>query len=279
DTRTKQWCEEFVAADPKRAQKIRERTGLFVDAYFTAPKLRWILDHAVKGNEHLLAGTLDTWVLWHLTGEYMTDYTNACRTLLYDQQTYGFDLCEYFAIPRSILTPIIHPSKSNFGATKREIFGTIIPVRAMVGDQQSALYAAGTDVGATKITYGTGAFLMTLLGSQFQLVNDLYTTSALGPNGIQWYALEAKVENVVARAEAHPEGSKEFLSALRFIAEDVDLVMKKFPKKSTRVVVDGGISRFDALLKMQEEISGCTIERQTTKDATALGVHKLLQGI
>lgn len=278
DTRTRDWCEEFVAANPKRAQKIRERTGLFVDAYFTAPKLRWILDHAVKSNEHVLAGTLDTWVLWHLTGEYMTDYTNACRTLLYDPRTYGFDLCNYFDIPGRMLTPIIHPSKSKFGITKKEIFGTGIPVRAIVGDQQSSLYAAGTDIGTTKITYGTGAFLMTLLGGTFQLVDDLYTTSALGPNGIQWYALEAKVDDVVKRVEQYPEGSREYTDALRAIAKDVDGIMKKFPSKPTSCVVDGGISKRDELLRMQSDVSGCKMVRQITTDATALGVHKLLVG-
>lgn len=280
DRRTYEWCKEFIATDPARAARVREKTGLLVDPYFSATKIQWILREALQGQaQGFAAGTLDAWIASNWTGNHVTDLTNASRTLLLNIRTWTWDpeLCAAFDVPVAML-PALRTSASDFGEVRADVLGAPVPLRAVIGDQQSSLYAAGTAPGTVKITYGTGAFIMELLGETCELVDGLFTTLALGPAGKSSYALEGKVENVVRRAEAFPEGSSEWEAALQLIADDVGRLLEKFPRKPTRIVVDGGISKHEALLEFQRAISRCPIERSITADATALGVHKLLSG-
>ncbi len=279
DRRTEAWCKEFTVVDPMRSARVREKTGLVVDPYFSASKIRWILEQgAFSESSPLAAGTLDTWIAWKWTGNHVTDFTNASRTLVFNIHTRAWDseLCALFRIPIEIL-PAVQPSASDFGEVRREILGSPISIRAVIGDQQSSLFSAGTAPGTVKITYGTGAFIMELLGETCELVDGLSTTLALGPSGASWYALEGKVEGVVRRAEEFPGGSAQWKKALQSIAVDVERCLERFPRKPVRIVVDGGISKFDVLLEFQRIASRCSIERSTTADATALGVHQLLQ--
>lgn len=279
DRRTQEWCQTFTAADPVLARRVREKTGLLVDSYFSATKIRWMLQHVnPKQTTQLIAGTLDAWIAHNWTGNHVTDLTNASRTLLFNIHARAWDpeLCVAFDVPMAML-PVVQQSVSEFGEIHAEILGYPIPLRVMVGDQQSSLFVAGTAPATAKITYGTGAFIAELLGPEFKLIEGLFTALAIGPAGVSWYALEGKVEGVVKRVESFPQDSAQWNEALRSIAVDVERCIEKFPQKPTRIVVDGGISKFDALLDFQRLVSGCSIERSITTDATALGVHRLLQ--
>ncbi len=181
---------------------IREKTGLVIDAYFSSTKIRWILDN-VEGaqkraeNGELCAGTMDSWLLYKLTGEFKTDHTNASRTMLYNLRTgtWDPDLLKLFNVPISLL-PEIKSSAANFGKLKG-ISGTLdgIPVLSMAGDQQAALFGQlCTDPGQAKNTYGTGAFLLFHTGQELIKSHaGLLTTRACDANGNPAYALEGSI--------------------------------------------------------------------------------------
>ena len=180
---------------------IQQTTGLIPDAYFSATKIKWILDHVEGARElaeagHLLCGTVDTWLIWKLTeGKvFATDYTNASRTMLYNIRTLQWDsrLCEYFGIPMSML-PQVKPSSADYGSVS--ILGRQIPICGVAGDQQAALFGqACFREGDVKNTYGTGCFLLMNTGSRFiSSKNGLLTTIAASAGGPVQYALEGSV--------------------------------------------------------------------------------------
>ena len=184
-------------------QIIREKTGLIADAYFSATKIAWILEHvkgareeAEKGN--LLFGTVDTWLIWNLTkGKvFATDYTNASRTMLYNIHTLCWDqeLLDRWKIPRSML-PEVKESSGLFGITDSTIFGAEIPITGVAGDQQAALFGQCCfESGEAKNTYGTGCFLLMNTGKQaVSSQNGLLTTIAVAMNGKVEYALEGSI--------------------------------------------------------------------------------------
>ena len=185
------------------AEKIRQRTGLVPDAYFSGTKLRWILDKipgARRGAEEgrLLFGTIDSWLIWNLTGgrAHVTDVTNASRTMLFDIRRLRWDpeLLELFGIPEQML-PKVQPSSCIYGETEPALFGGKIPVAGAAGDQQSALFGQCCfEAGDVKNTYGTGCFLLMHTGSEPVFSgNGLITTiAASGPGRIR-YALEGSV--------------------------------------------------------------------------------------
>ena len=149
DRRTADAC-RALAADPA-ALALVARTGLLLDPYFSATKIAWLLDHvpgarARAERGELIAGTIDSWLLWRLTGGrvHATDATNASRTLLYDiyRQSWSDELCELFRVPRAML-PEVRDSADDYGMTDRKLLGTTIAVRALIGDQQAA--AVGQD--------------------------------------------------------------------------------------------------------------------------------------
>ncbi len=172
DRRTAVRCDELKAAGHEPL--IRARTGLVLDPYFSGTKLEWLLtEGGVEGGPSLAFGTVDTWLLWHLTGGprggvHATEPSNACRTLLYDIDALGWsdELCELFGVARSSL-PDVRPTSGRFGVTVPEhAAGLTVPVSGIAGDQQSALFGqACFEPGMTKNTYGTGSFVLMNLGS------------------------------------------------------------------------------------------------------------------
>ena len=184
---------------------VRERTGLVIDAYFSATKIRWLLDQvpgarAAAERGELAFGTVDSWLLWQLTGGrvHATDVSNAARTLLLDVRTQRWDaeLLALFDIPASLL-PEVCPSSHVFGETLPELLGASVSVGGMAGDQQSALFGqACLSPGQAKNTYGTGCFMLMHAGERFRASeNGLVTTSACRTGGAQApeFALEGSV--------------------------------------------------------------------------------------
>ncbi|MGO9596989.1 MAG: glycerol kinase GlpK [Isosphaeraceae bacterium] len=203
------WQDRRTAAICERLHRDRDwisaSTGLVIDPYFSATKIAWILDHvpgarprATRGE--LAAGTVDTLMIWHLTGgrQHLTDVTNASRTLLMDLQTGAFaqPLCEVFAVPPEIL-PEIRPSSGDFGVTHGlDYLPDGIPISGVAGDQQASLIGQGClDAGQAKCTYGTGAFLLAHTGSRMILSKKglLATRAASLGNEPPQYALEGSV--------------------------------------------------------------------------------------
>lgn len=179
---------------------VRENTGLVADAYFSATKIKWILDNVEGAKElaeqgNLLFGTVDTWLIWKLTGGkvHATDVTNASRTMLFNIHTLTWDdkLCEYFGIPKNML-PTVKKSSDDFGCVS--IFGENIPIAGVAGDQQSALFGQTCfNKGDAKNTYGTGCFLLMNTGNEIiQSKHGLVTTIAASTDEIE-YALEGSV--------------------------------------------------------------------------------------
>lgn len=198
--RTAEAAERLIREGYERL--IYGKTGLIPDAYFSATKLRWILDNVAGARARadagkLRFGTVDTYLLWHLTGGrvHATDFTNASRTMLFNIHTLDWDddLLEIFGVPRSML-PEVHPSGFMYGATETGIVGRSIPVCAMAGDQQAALFGQlCTHKGDMKNTYGTGCFLLMNAGDEApQSKRGLITTLAASV-GRPDYALEGSV--------------------------------------------------------------------------------------
>lgn len=198
DRRTAARCAEL-----RDHQKwIAETTGLQLDPYFSASKLECMIKElnlearAKTGN--LAAGTIDSWLIWQLTGGsvHVTDPTNASRTMLYDIQSgaWSKSLCELFSIPIELL-PEVRPSSSDFGISRSDIFGTPIPINGVAGDQQAALFGQGCwNAGEGKSTYGTGAFLLLNTGTiRPEAGKGLLTTVACDARGGPAFALEASI--------------------------------------------------------------------------------------
>lgn len=199
--RTAPYCDSLQEAG--WTEKIREKTGLLIDAYFSATKIRWILKNVPEAKElaesgNLLFGTIDTWLIWNLTGGqvHATDYSNASRTMLFNIHTLEWDkeLLELLEIPVGIL-PEVRPSSGVFGNTLPLLFGAAIPIAGAAGDQQSALFGqACFSPGTAKNTYGTGGFLLMNTGEQPVFSkNGLVTTIAWGLEGKITYALEGSI--------------------------------------------------------------------------------------
>lgn len=171
DRRTHQWCRDW--RDKGFDAKIQQITGLRIDPYFSASKIVWLLNQNPKLRQQALAGelafgTVDSWLLFNMTGEHSIDITNASRTMLMSLQTgdWSEELLELFDIPKTML-PTIKPSDGDFGVTKQGMFGKQIPVTAVLGDQQAALYGQGCNrAGMAKSTYGTGCFLLMNTGDK-----------------------------------------------------------------------------------------------------------------
>ncbi|WP_289762223.1 glycerol kinase GlpK [Lactobacillus intestinalis] len=186
------------------SEEIRQKTGLVIDPYFSATKIRWILDHVEGAQEkaekgELLFGTIDTWLLWKLTdGEiHVTDYTNASRTMLYNihDLKWDEDILKLLNIPHAIL-PEVKSNSEIYGYTKSyTYFGGEVPIAAMAGDQQAALFGQlALKPGMVKNTYGTGSFIVMNTGDKPTESNhNLLTTIAYGINGKINYALEGSV--------------------------------------------------------------------------------------
>ena len=200
--RTAPLCEELKRQGLE--ELFQKKTGLLIDAYFSATKLRWILDHIPDGqqraeNGELLFGTVDSWLVWKLSGGrlHITDYSNAARTLLFNIHSLQWDpeLLKIFNIPACLL-PSVLPSSSLYGTTQPGWLGDDeLPIAAVIGDQQSALFGQTCfESGAAKNTYGTGSFILLNTGQQPAVSEKgLVTTIAWGLSGQVTYALEGSI--------------------------------------------------------------------------------------
>jgi glycerol kinase len=201
DRRTEPLCIQLRAAGLEPA--VQRSTGLRIDPYFSGTKIRWLLDHVP--NAHLAAaqgelafGTIDSWLLWKLTGGrvHATDVSNASRTMLFDvrHNVWDHELLKALHVPDSVL-PQVFPSSHVFGETDPSIFGAAIPIAGIAGDQQSALFGqACFKAGLAKNTYGTGCFMLMHSGERFEIsANGLITTAAAQPTARPEYAIEGSV--------------------------------------------------------------------------------------
>ena len=198
DRRTADRCRDLAP----NASMIADKTGLVTDPYFSATKLEWLLqqpglrERALRGE--LAAGTIDSWLVWHLTGgaSHVTDHTNASRTMLYDLGTRAWspELCSLFSVPPDML-PRIVPSSGLLGTALPALLGHEIPIMGIAGDQQAALFGqGGWHAGSGKNTYGTGAFLLLNTGQRRPPSGaGLLTTIACDEQGAPVYALEASI--------------------------------------------------------------------------------------
>ena len=201
DRRTAQYCDELRAKG--HAHKVQDKTGLVLDAYFSGTKVNWILDNVDGARESakngdLLFGTIDSWLVWKLTGgaKHVTDVTNASRTMLFNIKTLEWDaeLAKMLDVPMSMLADVRENSEV-YGHTLAEFTGTSIPISGMAGDQHAALFGQMcTEPGMAKNTYGTGCFLVLNTGSELvKSQNNLLSTIAWKVNGEVNYALEGSV--------------------------------------------------------------------------------------
>ena len=199
--RTAPYCDQLTAEG--LVDTIRQKTGLVIDPYFSATKIRWILENVPGAREQaengeLLFGTVETWLIWKLTGGrvHVTDYSNASRTMLFNINTLQWDpeILEKLGIPAPMLPQPV-PSSALYGHTTAQFFGAPIPIAGAAGDQQAALFGqACFDPGDSKVTYGTGAFLLMNTGeTPIFSQNGLVTTIAWGLDGKVHYALEGSI--------------------------------------------------------------------------------------
>ena len=218
DRRTAQACEDL--RENGLEEEIRKRTGLLLDPYFSATKIAWMLDH-IPGARHaaeqgkLAVGTIDTWLLWHLTGgrTFATDVSNASRTLLFNINSLQWDpwLCEQFHIPQSLL-PEVRATTADFGTTRTDIFGRALPIRAVIGDQQAATLGQHCfSPGSMKCTYGTGAFAMQNTGERCIVESRRLLTTVLWQHeGQTQYALEGSIFSAGSAMQWLRDGLKLF---------------------------------------------------------------------
>jgi glycerol kinase len=201
DRRTSDFCQTL--RDQGHSETVQEKTGLLLDSYFSATKIRWILDNvegararAEKGE--LAFGTIDSFLLWRLTGgkSHATDATNASRTMLFNIRTQQWDkeLLELFSVPESML-PEVKDCAADYGVCESSLFGQAIPVTGILGDQQAAAFGQGCfDSGMAKSTYGTGCFLLMNTGSELVTSrNRLLGTVAYRLSGETKYAIEGSI--------------------------------------------------------------------------------------
>ncbi|MBQ2519452.1 MAG: glycerol kinase GlpK [Bacteroidaceae bacterium] len=201
DRRTAEFCDQLKAQG--LTEMIHHKTGLIIDAYFSATKIKWILDNVSGARERaeqgkLRFGTVDSWLVWQLTGGklHITDATNASRTMLFNIHTLQWDeeLLQIFGIPRSMM-PDVKSCSEVYGYAGPTLFGCQVPIGGIAGDQQSALFGQlCTEPGSVKNTYGTGCFLLMNSGEKpIMSANNLLTTIALQRDGKVTYALEGSI--------------------------------------------------------------------------------------
>ncbi len=238
DRRTAAKCDEITAAGWKN--KIQQKTGLIIDAYFSATKVQWILDHVEGARQQaeageLLFGTIDTWVIWKLTegAVHATDPSNAARTMLLDINTGEWDdeLLELFTVPRSML-PELKNSSDDFGSVTFQ--SQDVPIAGVAGDQQAALFGQTCfDTGMAKNTYGTGCFMLMNTGNaRIDSQSGLLSTIAWSIDGKITYALEGSV----FIAGAAVQWLRDELKFIESASESEALAMQANPESDVIVV-------------------------------------------
>jgi len=201
DRRTAKYCNKLK--EKGWSEKIQDKTGLVIDSYFSATKIRWILKNVEGAMEKAKAGKLafgniDSWLIWNLTNgrQHVTDVTNASRTMIFNIKTLSWDeeLLDLFGIPREIL-PEVKSSSEIYGYAPNDLFGSEIPIAGVAGDQQAATFGQMcVEVGSVKNTYGTGCFMICNTGSEpVKSKNNMVTTIAWQIGGETVYALEGSI--------------------------------------------------------------------------------------
>jgi len=240
DRRTAEYCRSL--RDAGHAEMFADRTGLLLDPYFSATKLKWILDHVEGARDmarrgELLFGTVDTFLIWKLTGGavHATDATNAARTMLYDirKGRWSQTICDLFDIPRDML-PEVRDSADDFGECRSDLFGRAIPIRGVAGDQQAATVGQACFApGMLKSTYGTGCFALLNTGdTPVKSDNRLLTTIAYQLDGKPTYALEGSIFIAGAVVQWLRDG----LKMIRTASETQPLAEKADPSQSVVLV-------------------------------------------
>ena len=203
DRRTEDICESLREKNVE--DSIQKKTGLLIDPYFSASKIKWILENVDRvksliADNNLIIGTIDTWLIWNLTNKqyHLTDVTNASRTMIYNiiDDCWDEELLKLFNIPREIL-PEVKNSMDNFGAISKDFFGSEIPITGVAGDQQAAAFGQlCIEKGMVKSTYGTGCFMLMNTGKEvYQSQNKLLSTTAFKTSDQKMYALEGSIFN------------------------------------------------------------------------------------
>ncbi len=287
DERTKDEC---LLLNSQFGQEVRERTGLPILPYFSASKISWLLKNNLLAAQlastgSLAIGTLDSWLLWHWLKKnpetnqniFVTDTTNAARTLLFDIQTQGWSerLGQIFEVPSNILSKT-QSSISHFGSTNESVFGKSLSVEVVCGDQQASCAIAEMEPGMTKVTYGTGTFVVQVIGAQFQLFDSWFTTLLPSSSSQVLYGVEAKVGVYGQRVQALLDSGEDLIPIWKEISSKVAYAIAKCPIKPREVWLDGGMSQNDDLARIQSETLGLRVKRQSVFDGTALGVAKML---
>jgi glycerol kinase len=201
DRRTSSFCDQLKHQG--LGELVQEKTGLLIDSYFSATKVKWILDNVENArqraeNGELAFGTVDSFLLWHLTGgkSHFTDATNASRTMLFNihDQTWDAELLELFDIPNNLL-PVVKDCADDFGITTLGLLGAEIPITGIIGDQQAAAFGQGCfQAGMAKSTYGTGCFVLANTGDEaVKSEHQLLTTVAYRLDGKTSYAVEGSI--------------------------------------------------------------------------------------
>ena len=258
DRRTSEYCDALKAQG--LVEKIREKTGLIIDAYFSGTKIKWILDNVPGARQRAEAGklrfgTVDSWLVWQLTkgSVHITDVSNASRTMLFNINTLEWDqeLLDLLGVPRSMM-PEVRSSSEVYGHTKTTIFAHEVPIAGIAGDQQAALFGQMcTAPGSVKNTYGTGCFLLMNTGEKPILSrNNLLTT-------IAW-----KIGNTVNYA----------LEGIAFQTMDIVGAMEKDAGvRLAELKVDGGASRNNLMMQFQADVLGASVIRPVVTETTAMG--------
>jgi len=203
DRRTENICENLRGKN--LIDDVQEKTGLIIDPYFSATKIKWIIENVNEANKiiskkNLLVGTIDSWLIWNFTkGDcHLTDATNASRTMLYNinEDQWDSELLELLNIPREIL-PEVKNSTDNFGVINKEFFGSEIPIEGVAGDQQAASFGQLCfDKGMIKSTYGTGCFMLMNTGDEMMISkSNLLSTTAYKTSSERKFALEGSIFN------------------------------------------------------------------------------------
>ena len=293
DRRTSEYCDRIRAEG--KAEMIRQKTGLIIDAYFSATKIRWILGNVPGAREkaeagRLRFGTVDSWLVACLTRNrvHITDVTNASRTMLFNIHTLEWDreLLDLFGIPASMM-PEVKSSSEIYGYTTTTIFAHEVPIAGIAGDQQAALFGQMcVEPGAVKNTYGTGGFLLMNSGDRpIDSKNRLLTTIAWGIGGKVTYALEGSIfvaGSVVQWLRDNLKcinSSSDVRAALEGIAYQTYDIVKAMERDSglqlANLKVDGGASRNNLLMQFQSDILDTEVLRPKVTETTALGAAYL----
>ncbi|PIX61970.1 hypothetical protein CO057_01470 [Candidatus Uhrbacteria bacterium CG_4_9_14_0_2_um_filter_41_50] len=284
DNRTEEFCS---GQKQGTADRVLEKTGLPLIPYFSVSKICWILNSInfprlwrdKGGQVDLLFGTVDTWLMWNLCTDnpHVTDKTNASRTLLYNiyDQKWDNDLLAEFDIPKSII-PEVLDSISDFGSLDKSVVGYEIPVVAVCGDQQasmtSALSICHEKDACTKITFGTGTFIMQIANAKTEATYPFFKTITPSLRHEVLYALETKINRGAKQVDQILDKPEELDSFLKELASDVIVLLNQFPQIPTEIVIDGGVSRDGIIAKHIEDISGVKTKSLPIFDGTALGI-------